>query len=228
VIFDDRLPRRLQCHSPEEVPMPKGNHVYNNLDGTIFNSYKVITEKFGQNREFDALAGSGGAVDEALQLFNAKYPTAYTAFRAIMDHPSCALMHTVQDDEPVAPNDPNSIAFGKAANKFSLAVMDWVYGSSETGPTEEWRQLVNIGVDKEAQANYIEKGSSQEGTPKQKEQRASRCNDLECFIKGELTKLVLVWLFNLRRDLKQTNAVDYATKPKEWQQVLAAAKDMFN
>lgn len=202
--------------------MSKGNHVFNNFDGTMYNAFENITNAFGHSAFLKTLNGSGGNMQEAEEI-QKKYTHSYEFLRQIRTHLQVAIMHTIQDDEPVGVDDPNSRAYGELAEVFSNAVSVWVFETGDANPLDVWRQLVNIGRDKTAMRNYIEKGSSQKETPKSAEAREKQCDEIHKFIKGELSKLVLNWLLALRLDLKLTKAVSYQTKPKEWKEILERA-----
>lgn len=204
--------------------MPKGNHVFNNFDNTVFNAFKTVTNALGHGRELDAMSGSGGDKTKATEVLQASYGRSYALFQQIMDHPTIKVMHNVQDDEQVMPDDPNSVAFGELAAEFSKAVSGWVFDMDDANPAEQWRQMVNTGFDKAAHDHYVKDGSSAKGTPSTADARRTLCTDIHGFIKAELTKLVMNWLILLRADLQLTKVVKYGKKPAEWKAVLESAK----
>jgi hypothetical protein len=199
--------------------MGKGNHVFNNFDGAVYNAFGKITEALGLGREFDALGGSGGNVDAARKAIDGTFQDSYKFLREILDHPLTKQLHQVQDDEPVLPNDPNSQAFGQEAALFTQAALKWVWGDPAANPAENWRRMVNLGHDAQAQTNYIEKC----GETAKKSERRDKCQDLAKFVKGELTKLVRNWLLALRLDLLKAKKVQYDDKPLDWKNLLETA-----
>ncbi len=203
--------------------MPKGNHVFNNFDGTVHNAFMVVLEAFKHDDALKAVNGSGGDADKGAQLLTAKYENAYRFYGEIKRHPAVALIHATQDDEEVVSDDPNSIAFGKLAKEFNMVAVSWAWGTEGANPLEQWRQLVNAGYDKEARDNYVKKGSSVKGTPASEMARAARCAELQQFIKGDLTRLATNWMLGLRMDLKTTKAVEYSEKINAWKALLETA-----
>jgi hypothetical protein len=183
--------------------MAKGNHVFNRFDKVILGAYKKILALDGNERDLDAVNGSGADVAVAEAVLRSKFKSSYRFFRQIRDHEKIALIGATQDDRPVIANDGNSQVFGRASAAFEAAVMKWATTDAANDPMESWRQLVNAGSDVAAQESYINQGSSSEGTPGSESARRGRCVELSEFIKGELTGLVRNWLLAIRLDLQE-------------------------
>ncbi|MEX3809665.1 hypothetical protein AB3X96_05230 [Paraburkholderia sp. BR13439] len=183
--------------------MAKGNHVFNRFDKVIHGAFKKILALYGNDRDLDAVNGSGANVADAEAVLRSKYKYSYHFFRQIRDHEKIALIGATQDDRPVIANDGNSQDFGRASAAFEAAVMKWAMAVAADDPMENWRQLVNAGSDVAAQESYVKQGSSLEGSPASENARRARCVELSEFIKGELTGLVRKWLLAIRQDLQE-------------------------
>ena len=203
--------------------MPKGNHVFNNFDNTVHNTFIEVLEVFKHADALKAVSGSGGDAVGGAKTLTGTYPNAFKFYNEIINHPLVAVMHAVQDDKPVLPNDPNSKAFGELAAEFTTVVKNWVFGVDGANPVEQWRQMVNIGFDQDACDAYIKVGSSQPGTPNTELKRRERCTELQLFVKGDLSKLATNWMLALRMDLSLAKQVSYSDKPAAWKLILSQA-----
>ena len=196
--------------------MPKGNHVFNNFENVIHKAFKAVLANYNLDRELDAVNGSGGDIDKAKLALNAKFANAFKFYTELRDHALTHAMHDAQDDEAVAPDDPNSIAFGEKSEEFVAALVKWSWGDDSVDVGDLWRQLINIGFDQAAATSYIEKGSSANGAAKQPAERRAHIEALQQFVRGEMTKIAINFMLAVRFDLKLANAVDYEGKPAAW------------
>lgn len=186
--------------------MPKGNHVFNQFDKVLGNALDTVVDRLLRSDEFKGVPTS--------QVMAAKLPRALTAYQRICAHDQMRQIHELQDDQEVAKDDPNSVAFGHIAESFQRAVWAWAIGDDAAQPMEEWRKLVNVGMDSAARANYVARGT------RGAEAREAECVEAEKFIKGGLTRAIAVCVYNLRWDLKQAGSVGYGSKREEWGKLL--------
>jgi hypothetical protein len=205
--------------------MSKGNHVFNAFDKVVQASYKGLLGMFGFGREIDTVTGSGGDMVKAEATLKANFGYSYQLYKEIMQHEKIEEIHDTQDDRPVSANDANSTEFGEASKQFSDVVTKWALTDYRDDPMDAWRQLVNAGHDQSAEADYIQHGSSAQGTPANPAARRTHCVDLSKFVKGELTRLVSRWMIALRVDLKDRGekvAYDPPDK-KDWKKIVKGA-----
>ncbi|WP_186138244.1 hypothetical protein [Burkholderia gladioli] len=214
--------------------MAKGNHVFNAFDKVIASVYYSVVgyDEAARKEDMNLIGGAGGDTDAARQkaseaeaMMRKRFVTSYPIYREILDRDEMKWLHATQDDHPVIPNDANSRSFGEESTRFGAEVVDWATGVSNADVMVRWRQLVNLGVDQQAQENYVKEGSSQPGTPNSEDARRARCGKINEFVKGDLTGKVRHLLLAIRFDLKMLKKIKYDPKlSTDWKALLSEGR----
>ena len=165
--------------------MPKGNHVFNHYNKTLENAFAGfiikagITTAGGAVVNFVTAKGAPGSADGIA--LASKLPKAWAKLKEIIGAPEFTHWDTMQDDEQVEANDPNSTAYGKVAKKFvdefaKIAVQNT---RSTARPGAFWQEMVNVGFDQTAATNFIGKGNGSE-------KRKKLVDDTKLWVRGPL------------------------------------------
>lgn len=180
--------------------MAKGNHVFNHYNKTIENAFaafidaaRIHTAQGAKINLATAKAASGSADAVALA---GKLPKAWPKFKEIVTAPAFARWDTMQDDEPVLPNDPNSAAYGKVGKSFIDEVVKIASQGTRPGarPGAHWQEMINIGFDQAAATGFIGQGN------KAGERRAL-VESTQTWVRGPLNGLVSTWIQYMKLDM---------------------------
>ncbi|HET9959101.1 MAG TPA: hypothetical protein VFQ61_31640 [Polyangiaceae bacterium] len=178
--------------------MAKGNHVFNHFEKTIRNAFEAFLTEGGvqvEDRAVDvnsAIAMPGSADAEAIR---ARYPRAWAKFKEIVSAPQHKEMEGMQDDSPVAANDPNSQSYGIAAAQFISGVRALASAQPGMPPGAAWQAMVKSGFDAAAADRYVN-AAPRAGQAKRK----ADIERIRTFIKGRLNSDVSVWIQFMKLD----------------------------
>jgi hypothetical protein len=185
--------------------MGKGNHVFNHFQKSVDNAFARMIENAG----WDAPPGSTVKLSlaraktlptsEDAQFLATRLPKAWPKFREIIGSMPFARWDEMQDDNPVASNDPNSRSYGDVANSFAgeiakLGRLDTLAGAN---PGFYWTKMIAAGYDDGAARNWI--GAAR---PAEQNSRKARIAETQRWISGPLNGLVNTWIQYLRLDME--------------------------
>lgn len=172
--------------------MAKGNHVFNHFNKTVGNAFTTFLVAAGVQVNLATALASSNSVDATTLL--TRYPKAWPKFKEIANSAHFAHWDEMQDDQDVAADDANSLAYGKAAASFVAEVKKLAGGQSGSAGNY-WGEMLNVGYDGDAAERYINLSAQK------REERRKLVTQSGVWVKGPLNSMVCTWLQYLKLDV---------------------------
>lgn len=183
--------------------MPKNNHVYNHFNKTIENAFAAFIDDAGittaQGAKVNLLTAKGASGSDDAKALAAKLPKAWPKFKEIVTAQEFGHWDTMQDTKQVAPDDPNSAAYGRVAALFVAEIrkIAKLATRSSATPGRHWQELVNVGYDADAATDYINNG----GPGNKRNAREELVASSGKFVSGRLNSMISTWIQYLKLDM---------------------------